>query len=451
MRVGDANTKFFHVKASARRRKNFIATLAGEGGIVTEHQHKAALIKGFFDNLLGAAPSPPAAVDWPALEIPQLDLSELDVPFTADEVRQAIADLPADRAPGPDGFSGGFFKAAAHIILPDLLLAFGQLHAMNRNGLARVNAAHIVLIPKSDGAATVRDYRPISLIHGVIKIFTNILATRLSRRIAELISPGQSVFIRRRCIQDNFLYVHNLVRHFHRRKTPAILLKLDVEKAFDTVSWPYLLDALRARGFSSRWCNWISIILSSSSSRVLLNGIEGEPIVHHRGLRQGDPLSPLLFILAMEPLQRILALATERGLLSPLKGRVARLRSSLYADDATIFLNPLAIDVQLVKAILERFRLVFGLRINFRKSAAYPLRCGGIDVTSVLAPLGMPTAALPFKYLGLPLSTRQLRRVDWQALIDKIASCLATWKGKLMLAAGLLALLNAVLSSISVY
>jgi hypothetical protein len=98
---------------------------------------------------------------------------------------------------------------------------------------------------------------------------------------------------------------------------------------------------------------------------VLLNGIEGEPIVHRRGLRQGDPLSPLLFILAMEPLQTILALATERGLLSPLKGRVARLRSLLYADDAMIFLNPLAADVWLVKAILERFGLASDLRINF--------------------------------------------------------------------------------------
>jgi hypothetical protein len=117
MHAGDANMKFFHVKASARRRKNFIAMLAGEGGIVSEHQHKAALIKGFFDNLLGAAPSPLATIDWSALGIPQLDLSELDVPFTADEVRQAIADLPADRAPGPDGFSRGFFKAAAHIIM----------------------------------------------------------------------------------------------------------------------------------------------------------------------------------------------------------------------------------------------------------------------------------------------------------------------------------------------
>jgi hypothetical protein len=259
------------------------------------------------------------------------------------------------------------------------------------------------------------------------------------------------MFIRGRCIQDNFLYVQNLVRHFHRCKTPAIRLKLDVEKVFDTVSWPYLLDSLHARGFSSRWCNWISIILSSSSSRVLLNGIEGEPILHHRGLRQGDPLSPLLFILAMEPLQRILALAMERGLLSPLKGRVARLQSSLYADDATIFLNPLATDVWLVKAILERFGLAYGLRINFRKSATYPIRCGGIDVASVLAPLGVPTAALPCKYLGLPLSTRQLRRVDWQDLIDKIASRLATWKGKLMSAAGRLALLNVVLSSIPVY
>jgi hypothetical protein len=145
MRAGDANTKFFHVKASSRRRKNFIATIAGEGEIATEHQHKANMIKAFFDTLIGSAPSPTTAIDWPALQLPQLDLSELDAPFSADEVRQAIADIPADRAPGPDGFSGGFFKAAVNIILPDLL------SALNRNGLARINAAHLVLIPKSEG------------------------------------------------------------------------------------------------------------------------------------------------------------------------------------------------------------------------------------------------------------------------------------------------------------
>src|SRR6185312_9808091 len=93
------------------------------------------------------------------------------------------------------------------------------------------------------------------------------------------------------------------------------------------------------RGFPTRWTNWITSILATSTSRVLLNGIPLDPIPHDRGVRQGDPLSPLLFVLAIDPLPRLLSIATARGLLSKLRGRATRFRASLYADDAAIFIR----------------------------------------------------------------------------------------------------------------
>jgi hypothetical protein len=93
--------------------------------------------------------------------------------------------------------------------------------------------------------------------------------------------------------------VHNLAGRFHRTKSPTLLLKLDIKKAFDSVRWDYLMDLLRHHHFSSRFCDWTSALLSTASSRVLLNGVAGDPINHGRGLRQGDPLSSLLSVLAI--------------------------------------------------------------------------------------------------------------------------------------------------------
>jgi hypothetical protein len=109
-----------------------------------------------------------------------------------------------------------------------------------------------------------------------------------------------------------------------------LFLKLDIHKAFDSVRWEYLLELLQHLGFGQRWRDLLSLLWASTSSRILLNGIAGRPIYHRRGLRQGDPLSPMLFILAMDPLQRILDKATQQGLLSPIGADPIRLRTSLY-------------------------------------------------------------------------------------------------------------------------
>jgi mannosylglycoprotein endo-beta-mannosidase len=160
---------------------------------------------------------------------------------------------------------------------------------------------------------------PISLIDAFAKLVSKILASRQQPRLDELVSPCQSAFTARRNIQDNYLYVQSLAK----------LLKLDLAKAFDTVSWAYLLDMMRARGFPRRWQDWMAILFGSATSRPIINGVTGRPIVHRRGLRQGDSMSPFLFVLVMEPLHKLLDLATDAGILSRICGKKCTFRASL--------------------------------------------------------------------------------------------------------------------------
>jgi hypothetical protein len=156
-------------------------------------------------------------------------------------------------------------------------------------------------------------------------------------------------------IHDNFLYVQNLVKELHSARTPSLFLKLDISKAFDSVGWAYLIEVMTGIGFGQLWRDWVCLSLASATSRVRLNGEPGDPFSHARGLRRGDPLSPMLFILAIDPLQRLLELATQSGILAPIRSRATHCIISMYADDASIFVNPLKEELPVITAILDCF------------------------------------------------------------------------------------------------
>lgn len=165
------------------------------------------------------------------------------------------------------------------------MTAIQSFYDLQTTSLRLVNSTNIILVPKKEGADKISNYRPTSLIHGISKIISKTLANQLRPFMTSLASPAQSVFIKKRSIHDNFLYVRNLALRFHRTNTAALFLKLDIAKSFDLVRWNYLLDLLQWKGFPTNWRNWITALLVTSSSRFLLNGVPGAPIRHDRGLR----------------------------------------------------------------------------------------------------------------------------------------------------------------------
>jgi hypothetical protein len=136
------------------------------------------------------------------------------------------------------------------------------------------------------------------------------------------------------------MYVQGVINEQHKRKISSMFIKLDIFKAFDTVNWPYMLSIMTHLGFGQKWRNWISSLWCTSSSSVLVNGAPGRRVLHCRGVRQGDPLSSMLFLLAMEPLHMLFKKAQDVGLLQKLSPLCDTFRVSLYADDAALFLNP---------------------------------------------------------------------------------------------------------------
>jgi exonuclease III len=388
IKEGDANTKFFHLRANGRRRKNHIPALAGPSGPVHDHDAKAQILLEHFTSLLGTRGESSRDLNWESIGLPRLDLVHLEAQFSVDELKSAVDQLHGENAPGPDGFIGNFYKKCFPIVHSNLLAAVNQMHSLKGEQWGLLNTASIVLLPKKNQATDAKDYRPVSLMHSAAKLLCKLLANRLAPEMHKLVAPSQSAFIKGRSIQDNFLYVKNVIKRAHKRKTPLIFLKLDIAKAFDSLIWPFLLKVLAEMGFGQRWRDLIALILASSSSRILLNGALGVPFRHKRGLRQGDPLSPMLFILAMEPLQCLLKLASDQQILSPLSPATARFRASFYADDAALFLNPRKDDISAAQRILHLFGEASGLKINIQKCVAYSVACEEIDLEDVLHDFG---------------------------------------------------------------
>jgi len=417
---------------------------------VVSDEGMADALFDYYNGILGNNFVRTRMLNLQAIGVPSLDLHTLEFLFSEEEVHAVVMELPADKAPGLDGFTGRFYKAAWNIIKGDIMNAINAFWAHDTRSFHHLNDAYMILLKKKEGAEEIREYRPISLIHSFGKLVTKCMANRLARFLDQLVTRNQTAFIKGRSIHENFREVQLACKALHASRSPCVMLKIDIAKAFDTVAWEFLLDVLQHMGFGTRWRNWIAAILSSSSSKVLLNGHPGRRICHARVLRQGDPLSPMLFVLVMDVLNHFLLWVDQRQLLTPVRG-VADFRVSLYADDLVILVAPVTRDLEAIKAALQIFGLASGLFSNFDKSVATPIHCTMEDLQRLNEVLACRVEHFPCRYLGIPLSVFKLKRSEEQFLIDKVAARIPGWKGNLLSMAGRTALVKATLSAIPVH
>ncbi|GKC31017.1 RNA-directed DNA polymerase, eukaryota [Tanacetum coccineum] len=230
-------------------------------------------------------------------------------------------------------------------------------------------SSFIALIPKIHNAKTVKDLCPISLIGSMYKIIAKILANRLSFIIADLISDVQSAFVSNRQILDGPFILNELLSWCKYKKFKATVFKVDFEKGFDLIRWDYLDDALKKFGFSDKWCGWINSCLKSAKGSVLVNGSPTPEFQFHKGLKQGDPLSPFLFILTMESLHLSFKRVMNAGLFTgiPLDNSLT-ISHLFYADDAIFVGKWDTSNIKIILNVLKCFHMASGLLININKS-----------------------------------------------------------------------------------
>ncbi|KAK1617240.1 hypothetical protein QYE76_022757 [Lolium multiflorum] len=197
-------------------------------------------------------------------------------------------------------------------------------------------------------------------------------------------------------------------RKLHARKTDAILLKLDITKAFDTLDWAFLLQVMEKLGFGRKWIIMVCGLLGSASTRVVVNGMAGGLIYNRCGLRQGNPAFPLLFDTIMDVLHLLFERAAANGLLSELASTIFLHRTSMYADDVSTFIRPTKCDLLTCASIVDDFGVASGLCTNLAKCSIHPIHCSAEQVDLAHSIMGCEVASFPFKYLGLPLGFRKV-------------------------------------------
>ena len=224
----------------------------------------------------------------------------------------------------------------------EVLGFFREFHDQCRF-VKNLNMTFLVLIPKKQNVEDFKDLRPISLVGGLYKILAKVLANRIKRVLDKVISKSQNDFVKGRQILDAVLIVNELVDSTMRRKEQGMVCKLDIEKAYDSISWEFVYQVMNRMGFGTWWLSWIKWCISTASFSVIFNGFPASFFPSSKGLRQGDPLSPYLFIIGMEALSCLINRAVEGNYLADSNltvgsGEDLVISHLLYADDTLIFL-----------------------------------------------------------------------------------------------------------------
>jgi hypothetical protein len=423
---GDRNSKFFHFKASQRHRKNTINFIKNSQGITMTHNKdiQEAFLQYFNNILTSSHPTNiQETINVVANKITTQMKDYLSQEFTAAEVSYATHQIKGNAAPGPDGLNANFYHAYWDIIGGDITQT--ALQILNNGGNPdSFNDTFICLIPKHKNPNIPADYRPIALCNVMLKIITKTIANRIKVILPEIISPQQSAFLPGRLISDNTLIAfetfHHLKHNTNKRKG-YVGIKLDMAKAYDRLEWDFIEVTLNTMGFPSNLVQTIMRCVSSVSFSILVNGQPSQKFKPNRGIRQGDPLSPYLFILCADVFSNMISNKQNQSLINGLAiaQSTPKISHLFFADDSLIFCKAKKEEATQLKAIFEEYQRISGQQINMEKSEMtfspklyHHIKEEFHDI------LPLPITNNITKYLGMPTQIGHSKHVVFNFIMD---------------------------------
>ncbi|XP_074288026.1 uncharacterized protein LOC141613185 [Silene latifolia] len=457
LKDGDRNTKFFHTRAGERKQKNFIARLVDDdGNAKTDEEGIGAVAIDYFQRLFTSSnPSNFEVLDGIGQRVmPEMNAC-LMKDYTEEEVTEALNQMHPLKAPGPDGMNGLFFQTYWGTVGPAVVSTV--LKILRGDAMpTEFNKTNIVLILKKKAPDKVSDFRPISLCNVVYKLVSKVLANRLKLFLSDIVSENQSAFTPGRMISDNVLIAFELFHYMKNSRSAEgfMAIKLDMAKAYDRIEWEFLERVLIVMGFDSNWIARVMACVTTVSFSVLINGTPSRQFTPSRGLRQGDPLSPYLFILCAEVLSWLMRRAVENNSLHGIRivPRAPFVSHLLFADDSIFFVKATVEEADVVTSILRRYESALGQLVSLDKITVSFSK--GIPIqrrSNLAARLCISEVDEHTRYLGLPTVVGRSKKALTDILRDKLSKRLTGWRGKILSRAGKEVLIKVVANSLSTY
>ncbi|KAA3454599.1 Retrovirus-related Pol polyprotein LINE-1 [Gossypium australe] len=364
----------------------------------------------------------------------------LEATISNEEIKRAIFDMAPLKAPGSDGYHALFFQSQWDILGNDVCQWVKGVFD-GRPIEAELNNTLIVLIPKKESPEDFSQFRPISLCSVLYKLVMKVIANRFKVIFPKLISQEQAGFIAGRNIVDNIILAQEVIHSMrcNRKGRKWMAVKLDLEKAYDRVSWDFINASLSAAGIPLFLRNVIMSAISSSTMQVPWNRVPTQKFKPNRGIRQGCPLSPYLFVLCMEWLGHSIHSEIEVGTWDPI--RLSRFGPPIshlfFADDLVIFCKAQIDQARLLKSILSLFCETSGHKISTGKSNIFYSKSTEAETRNQISQLfGFQEVQNLGKYLGVPLLHDRVTKNTLNFIVDKIRRNLNSWDARKLSFAG---------------
>ena len=443
---GEKPTAFFFRQEKRRAGQKEIKSIRNRFGNVVENDDEIMeVFHMFYSDLYSESSGSDTSIQNEFIDCLNNPLDEdarnsLDQPITLNDVKSALAVVATNKSPGIDGLPYDFYSNFFDMLGNDIVDVYNDI--FNSGIMSKTQRTSIVTLLKKKGdQSDPTNWRPISLLNADYKIIAKILQMKLSKFMPDIVNEYQTCSVPGRSIHNNMLLIRDIIDYSVIKKSPCTIISIDQYKAFDTVNWSFLFKVLKKLNFGDQFCKWISILYNNILSRIIINGNISDPISLSRGVRQGCPVSPLLYVLFIEPIARFIQNSTNiRGFTMP--GSSANpVKFLQYADDATCVATT-PTDITEFLNVFSQFQKATGASVNLHKTHGLII---GKDLPSRHKSASIQWSTTAIEITGIVFGTKDAVNTNWTKKVTKAVSLINSWRNRYLTLLGKVLVVNTVI------